>query len=274
MPMAELPEISKITKQMNSKLTGKEILEITLLQNKSANVSGKNFCKRCKCAKILSVKNKGKWFWISLDNKENILISLGMGGDLLYFKDSKIKSEKYQVRVNFADNTGFTLRFWWFGKFILCSDKELSSEPNTKDIGIDPYDKRFTIEYFKEILKGKKTQIKAFLLNQKNISAIGNMYMHDILFKAKLHPKKKIQDMKEKDILALYDSINNIFEFSQKKGASWYEFDFLGKKGNYCREDFLVGYKEKKPCPICSSEIQFIKTGSTSSYICPKCQKI
>jgi len=272
--MAELPEISKITKQMNSKLKGKEISGITLLQNKSANASQKDFCKRCNKAKVLSVKNKGKWFWISLDNRENILISLGMGGDLLYFEESKYKSEKYQVRVDFNDNTGFTLRFWWFGKFILCSDKELSNEPNTKDIGIDPYDKKFTLQYFREILKGKKTQIKAFLLNQKNISAIGNMYMHDILFKAKLHPKKKIQDMKEKDFLALYESIKSVFEFSQKKGASWYEFDFLGKKGKFSPEDFLIGYKDKQPCPVCASEIQFIKTGSTSSYVCPKCQKI
>jgi formamidopyrimidine-DNA glycosylase len=114
-----------------------------------------------------------------------------MGADILYFDDEENLPDKYQVKVAFTDGSGYTARFWWFGKFLLVSDDELESEPNTKDIAIDPFDGRFTLDYFSSLLKGKRTQVKAFLMNQRNVSSIGNMYMRDILFKARLHPQKK-----------------------------------------------------------------------------------
>ena len=157
---------------------------------------------------------------------------------------------------------------------MLVSDDELASEPNIKDIGIDPFDERFTLDYFSSLMKGKKTQIKSFLMNQKNVSGIGNMYMHDILFKARLHPKKKISDMNDDEIKLLYTSITDVLNLSLEKGTFAYESDFFGKKGGYTMDYFLVGYKENQPCPVCGDTIVSIKTGSTTSYICPTCQKL
>ena len=113
---------------------------------------------------------------------------------------------------------------------MLVSDDELESEPNTKDIAIDPFDERFTFDYFSSLLKGRKTQIKAFLMNQKNVSGIGNMYMHDILFKAGLHPQKKISDMDEAEIKQLYVSITGILNLSRKKAHLLTKVISLAKK--------------------------------------------
>jgi formamidopyrimidine-DNA glycosylase len=99
------------------------------------------------------------------------------------------------------------------------------------------------------------------------------MYMHDILFKARLHPKTKISAMDEGDVMRLYDSIMEILTLSRDKGAFAYEMDFFGQKGGYTMDDFLVGYKEGKPCPACGETIVSIKTGGSASYICPACQK-
>jgi len=111
-------------------------------------------------------------------------------------------------------------------------------------------------------------------MDQKNVSGIGNMYMHDILFKARLHPQKKISDMDGEEIKLLYNSIKDILNLSQEKGAFAYESDFFGQKGGYTMDYFLVGYRENQPCPVCGETIISIKTGSTTSYICPACQKI
>ena len=138
----------------------------------------------------------------------------------------------------------------------------------------DPFDDSFTYEYFKGSLKGKKGQIKAFMMDQKNIAGIGNMYMHDILFKAKLHPQKKISDMKESDINKLYDSMMFILRYSESKGAFAYEADIFGNKGEFTLDDFLIGYKEGKPCPECGTLIEQIKAGGTSTFLCVKCQQI
>ena len=272
--MAELPEIAKLTGQMKETLHGKTIKTITLLQEKCANIPPAKFQKRVTGARIVDIKNKGKWIITALDNGENILLSLGMGADILYFENESNVPEKYQIKALFSDGCGYTARFWWFGKYLLASDKELELEPNTKDIAIDPFDKKFTLEYFKSLMKGKKAQVKAFLMNQKNIGGIGNMYMHDILFKARLHPQKKISDMSEDDIKLLYKSIIDILNLSRKKGAFAFESDFFGQKGGFTMDYFLVGYKENQPCPVCSEKIISIKTGSTSTFICPDCQKI
>ncbi|NLM09852.1 MAG: Fpg/Nei family DNA glycosylase [Clostridiaceae bacterium] len=272
--MAELPEIVKLAGQMKDTLRGKTIQSITLLQEKCANIPSDEFQRRVTGARIKDIWNKGKWIITSLHNDENILLSLGMGADILYFDNEKNQSDKYQVKLLFSDGSGYTARFWWFGKFLLVSDDELASEPNTKDIAIDPFDERFTFDYFSSLLKGRKTQIKAFLMNQKNVSGIGNMYMHDILFNARLHPKMKISDMNEDDIKRLYNSIKDILNLSREKGTFAYESDFFGQKGGYTTDYFLVGYKENQPCPACGETIVSIKTGSTASYICPACQKI
>ena len=270
--MAELPEITKLAGQMNKTLCGKTIREITLLQEKCANIPIDEFQKRTADAKITDTRNKGKWIITSLDNGENILLSLGMGADILFFEREDDVPEKYQVKVLFSDGSGYTARFWWFGKFLLSSDKELPSETNTNNIAIDPFDDGFTFSYFASLLAGKKTQIKAFLMNQKNVGGIGNMYMHDILFKARVHPQKKISDMSDEEIKLLYNSIIGVLDFSRKKGAFSYESDFFGEKGGFTADDFLVGYRENQPCPVCGEKIVSIKTGSTSTFICPVCQ--
>ena len=272
--MAELPEIFKLAGQMRDTLRGKTIQSVTLLQKKCTNIPPDEFQKRVAGAMVKDVRNKGKWIITELNNGENILLSLGMGADVLYFENEKDQAEKYQVKAVFSDGSGYTARFWWFGKFLLVTDDELESEPNTKDIAIDPFDKRFTPEYFSSLLKGKKTQIKSFLLEQKNVSGIGNMYMHDILFKARLHPQKKISDMIEEEIRLLYESIIEILNLSLEKGTFAYESDFFGQKGGYTMDYFLVGYKKDQPCPVCGEKIITVKTGSTVSYICPACQKV
>ena len=272
--MAELPEITKLAGQMKTTLVGKTLATVELLQEKCANIPPQEFQARAAGAKITDVYHKGKWIITALAGGENILLSLGMGGDIIYFKSEETLPEKYQIKINFTDKTGYTARFWWFGKFLLVSDAELETDASTKDIAMDPFDAKFTPEYFAALLKGKKTQVKAFLMNQKNVGGIGNMYMHDILFKAGLHPQTKISDMSADDVARLYDSVLGVLDLSRSKGSFSYEADFFGDKGGYGMEDFLIGYKENQPCPACGDTIVQIKTGSTSSFVCPACQKV
>ncbi|KLU39894.1 MAG: hypothetical protein AA931_08040 [Peptococcaceae bacterium 1109] len=71
-----------------------------------------------------------------------------MGADVLSYEDGSSTRDKYQVKVAFNDACGYTVRFWWFGKFLLFTGDELAADPNTKDIALDPFDERFTFEHF------------------------------------------------------------------------------------------------------------------------------
>jgi len=136
-----------------------------------------------------------------------------------------------------------------------------------------PTDEKFTPDYFRKLLASKKTGVKSFLLDQKNVAGIGNVYIQDILFRAKLHPNRKISTLSEKEITLLHKTIREVLNNSIKLGGAAFELDFYGRKGGCTPNNFLVGYKSGKPCPQCGTTIEKIRTGSTASYICPSCQQ-
>jgi len=144
----------------------------------------------------------------------------------------------------------------------------------TSKLGISPIEKEFTVERLGSLLSGRRGAIKSFLLDQKNIAGIGNVYVQDTLFKARLHPLRGIQTLTESEIQALHRSVGEVLRTSIRLGGLRYERDLYGRRGRYGSEQFLVGYKEKKPCPVCGTTVKKIRTGSTSSYICPKCQQL
>ncbi|MEM3700353.1 MAG: zinc finger domain-containing protein [Candidatus Bathyarchaeia archaeon] len=201
-----------------------------------------------------------------------MLINLGMNADLLYFTPSQKLPEKYQFKLIFDDGTGFTIHFQWFGYIHLLKETDLNKHKLTAHLGFSPIDEEFTLEHFKKLLTGKKTVIKNFLLDQKNVAGIGNVYIQDILFEAKLHPNRKISTLSEKEICKLYHAIRDVLNRAIQLGGLAYEKDIYGQKGRLTIKEFLVGYKTRQPCPRCKTPIEKIKTGSTSSYICPKCQ--
>jgi formamidopyrimidine-DNA glycosylase len=91
-------------------------------------------------------------------------------------------------------------------------------------------------------------------------------------FFAHLHPLRKIESLTPLEVADLYRAIHAGLEPSLKKGGAFYEVDLFGQKGGFTMEDILIGYKQNQPCPVCGTPIIKIKTGSTSSFICPTCQ--
>jgi formamidopyrimidine-DNA glycosylase len=272
--MPELPEITIIAKQMDKEIKRKHIANIEAKQPKNLNMPVQNFLEKVKGKIVSNVSSKGKWLFIKLDPAYNMLINLGMGAEILYFTPNQTLPEKHQFKLTFSDETGFTMHFWWFGYIHLIPEKDLNKHKLTAQLGMSPTDGKFTLKYFKKLLANKKTGIKSFLLDQKNMAGIGNVYVQDILFKAKLHLNRKISTLSEEEINNLYNAIQSILNHSIRLGGLAYEKGFYGKNGKFTINEFLVGYKTGKPCPTCGTLIAKIKTGSASSYICPKCQKL
>jgi formamidopyrimidine-DNA glycosylase len=270
----ELPEIAVISRQMNKEITGKRITDIEARQPKNLNMPVKEFMKIAKGKTVKNVSSKGKWTVIKLDPAYYMFINRGMNADVLYFTPKQKLPEKYQFKLTFADKTGFTIQFQWFGYVHLVSEKNLGKNKITAQLGISPMDKEFTLEHFENLLANKKAGIKSFLIDQKNVAGIGNVYIQDILFKAKLHPNRKISTLSKKEKTNLYNAIGDVLNHSIKLGGLTYEKDFYGQTGKFTINEFLVGYKTGKPCPTCKTPIEKIKTGTTSSYICPKCQTL
>ncbi len=270
--MPELPEITVIAGQMNREIAGKCVASVEVKQPKNLNIPVAEFEKIINGKTVNEVFSRGKWIFIKLTAAYYLLVNLGMGAELLYFSPNQKLPEKYHFKIAFSDESGFTIHFWWFGYIHLVHEKELSKHALTAKLGVSPTDESFTLENFKKLLTNKKGRIKDFLLDQKNVACVGNVYVQDILFKARLHPNRKIPTISEKEIESLYKAFISTLNHSIKLGGLAYEKDFYGKNGRFTLDEFLVGYKTGKPCPSCKTPIEKIKTGSASSYVCPKCQ--
>jgi formamidopyrimidine-DNA glycosylase len=270
----ELPELVTISRQMSKELVGKKILEVEVANPKCLNISLKQFREIVIGKTVRAVESRGKWLFIKISSNNVLLFNPGMGVDILHFKPSDKLPEKYNIKLTLDNHTGFTIRVWWFCYLHLMPENKLSEHKLTARLGISPLDRKFTLDYFKRLLHKKRGNIKSFILDQKNIAGIGNVYAQDTLFNARLHPKRTIQSLTEEEIKALYSSVKSVLNESIKLGGLAYEKDFYGKKGGYGAEQFKVGYKLGKPCPVCGTTVQKIKTGSTSSFICPVCQPL
>lgn len=267
--MPELPEVTCRAREMDSALKGKTFVDMVIIQPKSLNETPEEFRAHLIGATITNVTNIGKWIVVETD-QGYLLINLGMGGEIL-LREKNDLPEKYRLIISFKDLTSLVINFWWFGYAHYAPLDSLQSHPMIAKIGPNALEVNFGM--LKRIIGNRKTAIKTILLDQSQIAGIGNAYIHDILFLAHLHPLRPANSLKDNEINALIKAIHQGLEPSLAKNGAFYEITLFGEKGGFQMEDILIGYREGQPCPKCGSLIEKIKTGSTSSFICPKCQK-
>lgn len=268
--MPELPEIVVISKQMSETIVEKKIEEVAIYQSKCLNRPEEDYARHLVGQKIKKVMPLGKWVDIHLERGDHLFLCLGMGGELLYFTSPGEIPSNVKFFVRFTDQSGFYITLSWFGYFHLVLKGE--ANPMTDTLGQDALE--MSLKDFQKKLKGRKSSIKSFLMNQKHIRGIGNFYIQEILFQARMHPMKKIDCLSDEDIVLLYEAMQSVLEEAVDKGSSFYEVDFFGQKGDYTLELLSFAYKEGAPCPVCSTETEKIKTGSTAQFVCPSCQPL
>jgi formamidopyrimidine-DNA glycosylase len=266
--MPELPEIATRAVQMNAELKGKIISGVEVIQPKCLNVPVEEFSQALAGAELGETTFRGKWL-VTETNQGNLLFNLGMGGELLLVTRQSLP-EKYRLIFDFNDGSSLAVNFWWFGYAHYARPGELDKHPMLAKIGRNALD--VSADDLYTMIKDKRGNLKAFLIDQSGLAGIGNAYAHDILFLARLHPQRQLKSLSRDEVEALAAAIQKGLRMSLDKGGAFYEMDLHGKKGGFLLEDLMVAYRENQPCPVCGTLIQKLKTGSTTTYICPNCQ--
>jgi len=268
--VAELPEIIIIARQMDQRLAGLGLESVSLDQPKSLDRPAEEFAAALVRRRLLRVRPQGKWLVLEFGPPgPNLLINPGMGMDILDLAVEPPKTPQFLFR--FQDGRGFSLRFWWFGYLRLARPGE--ERRKAGDLGPAPLSQEFTPEYLARLLERKeRTALKSLLLDQKLLAGIGNVYAQDICFEVRAHPRTRIRDLSQEQRAGLFEAIERTLAAAVERGINYFESDFLGRRGEWGRESFLVGYRTGLPCPACGTAVQKIRTGATASYICPRCQ--
>ena len=165
----------------------------------------------------------------------------------------------------------FNMQMWGFVG--LLEKSEIPKHPYA-EVGIPPLSDRFTLERFDQLLEEypEKTKkgVKGFLVTSKHINGIGNGYLQDILFKAKIHPSRKIPTLKPEERKKLYTAIQDTMAEAIKLGGREDEHDLYDHPGGYKR--LMSNQTAGQPCPNCGTAIQKISYLGGACYICPTCQ--
>ncbi len=270
--MPELPDIHILAESLNQALVGRHIDNVSVHQPKCLNLQPSTFRKKAKGRRFEGFKQRGKWILAQLDQSLTLALNLGMGGDiLLHNSDKKPNKEYHRVVIYLNNKQWLGIHHWWFGHVHLIDTKKLDLHPQIGSLGIEPLDNDFTVEKLEEMLSKKRGRIKSYLLNQRFVAGIGNVYIQDILWRAKLHPERPANTLGQKEIRLLHSSIQKTLREGIKYGGGPKEQDVWGNEGRYMKHR-PIGYRTGEPCPTCGATIEELRVGQTTSYICPQCQ--
>lgn len=268
--MPELPEIAARAGEMHTELRGKKIVNIEILQPKCLNVPASDFIASLSGAELKGTTFHGKW--LMTDTSQGwFLLNMGMGGEILLVTRQTLP-EKRRLILDFEDGSTLSINFWWFGYAHYMAADRLPEHKMTAMLGPNAID--LNVDELRTLIKGQRARLKTFLLDQSKVAGIGNAYIHDILFLARLHPLRPLPTLLDEEIFRLQHAIHAGLQPSIDKGGAFYELNLHGQKGGFVVEDIIIGYREGQPCPACGTTIQKIKTGSNSSFICPACQSM
>lgn len=268
--MPELPEIASRVREMQGALVGKTICHVDIVQPRSLNLPPEEFVSSMNGASVCEVTRRGKWIQV-VTNRGHLLINMGMGGELLLC-DATHLPEKRRAVLHFTDTTRLAVNFWWFGHIHFVPTDQLAEHRLTANIGADALE--ISTKDLADLVARHRGPIKTLLLDQARIAGIGNAYIHDILFMARLHPLRPSNTLTGPEVFALLEAIHHGLIPSMELGGAFYETDLHGRPGRFTVDHIMVGYREGQPCPSCGETIVKIKTGSNSSFICPRCQPL
>ena len=287
--MPELPEVEIVRQSLNKKINGKIIKKVIV---KNRNLRFKiplNFTSILKNKRIIKVDRFSKYLIIFLSNDHVCLIHLGMSGTI------HLVNKK---RKNFITNTSFyhsptlpkkhnhveiffdDLKFIYndprrFGYFEIIQNFELLKNKINK-FGPEPFSVKFNFDYLHSFLKNKEKNIKNFLLDQRFVSGIGNIYASEILYLSKIKPDKKAKNLTKKELKKILVHSKKVLSKAINKGGSSIK-DFKnisGLKGEY-QKDFKVYQRAGLKCKRSSCEgiIKKKNISNRSTFFCNLCQK-
>ena len=287
--MPELPEVEIVRQSLHKKINGK-IIKKVIVKNRNLRIKVPlYFSSILENKKIIKVDRFSKYIIIFLSNNHICLIHLGMSGtihlvykkkrDLItntsFYQSPTLPKKHNHIEIFFDD-----LRFIYndprrFGYFEIIKNYKLLENKMNK-LGPEPFSVKFNLEYLFSFLRDKKKNIKNFLLDQRFVSGIGNIYASEILYLSKIRPDKKAKNLTKKDLKKILINSKKILSKAIKKGGSSIK-DFRnisGSKGEF-QNDFKVYQRVGLKCKrsICKGIIKKKNISNRSTFFCNICQK-
>ncbi|HNM49996.1 MAG TPA: bifunctional DNA-formamidopyrimidine glycosylase/DNA-(apurinic or apyrimidinic site) lyase [Candidatus Obscuribacter sp.] len=277
--MPELPEVETVVRGLQQALPGDSLKSVQVLRPDSiAFPDPDQFRRLLPGHGFLSVRRRGKYILIDLDEDAALVCHLRMSGRLLIRARGAGANDARFLRVKMPLASGRQLHFEdmrVFGR-LWYKPRGVSLEevvPALSELGLEPLTD-LTAAKLKLLFAGKKQAVKTTLLDQTLIAGVGNIYADEALFLTGVHPQTSAGDLTARSLTRLVESIQLVLSRGIESGGSTLR-DYVnaeGVNGNYQNQAWVYG-REDEPCLKCGREIVRVKVAGRSSHFCPGCQK-
>jgi len=273
----ECPEAHILADQMNKEVTGKTIISYETQNSQQLQQKGfisKNVVfEQIVGCKILSVIARGNTILVKLDNCWNIVLAPEYGGSIS-LHTSQAKPSKFHLKLDLQDII-LTVNLAGIGCIQAVEDYLLKTNYlYNRDFSqtLNPLETDFTFEYFIEKLDNKKQNIKTAIVGKTAvIVGMSNSAFQDIIYRAKISPKRNTGTLTAEEKKNLYQAIIQLIKERLESGGKSQFVDLYGKPGLYISK---MGSNQKgQTCATCRSKIERINHGGGQVYLCPICQK-
>ena len=274
--MLELPEVYTLAKQAAKTLSGKKIAHVfnATKPHKFTFYNGDPL----EYGKLLTGKTiesaKGYGMFVDLFLTEGTVISIGDGVSTHYAEPGEKIPANYQLLITFDDESFLVFSVAMYGFINVYPDGIIDNKYHklSKE-SISPLTEEYSETLFFKLFTDTKKDltVKALLATEQRIPGIGNGVLQDILFNAKIHPKRKISTFTDAQKSNLFGSLKSTLKEMTEKGGRDTQKDLYGNNG--CYHTILSSKTWKNPCPICRGTIVKENYMGGSIYYCPHCQK-
>ena len=287
--MPELPEVEIVRQSLEKKVKDKTI-EKVLVKNRNLRFKiNSNFERHLKKKKIKKIDRFSKYLIILFEDNSGFIIHLGMSGTIHLFDFNKkniftntsfYNSQILPKKHNHVIIQFNKLKFIYndprrFGFFKIFNNK-IELEKKFSHFGPEPFSKSFNVKYIIKYLKNKEKNIKNFLLDQKFVSGIGNIYASEILFFSKINPARKAKKLTKDECKKILSYSKIVLKKAIKKGGSSIQnFQNIDGKIGTFQKNFRVYQRENLRClePKCNGVVKKKIISNRSSFFCNYCQK-
>lgn len=278
--MPELPEAETIARDLRRHVVGRTVtgVKVTHADVLGSGLTAKSLSDRVVGRHIGDVGRRGKNVVIRFRAGSRIgpilVVNLGMTGRLVVSEAPKA-SELRHVAVRFELDHGGAILYddsRRFGRLDLYTPKEWLARQ--RELGIEPFSDALTAERLHEMTQRSRTPIRNWLLDQRRIAGIGNIYANEALFRAGIRPTRPANTLSRADAERLRKGIRDVLgEAIKVRGTTLRDYrDASGEAGGF--EPLLRVYgREGKPCPVCGTPIERVVISNRSAFYCPDCQK-
>ena len=288
--MPELPEVETVRRGLAPAMEGARLLKVEVHDRRLRWPLAKDFEKRLTGKTVEGLGRRAKYLLADLSSGDVLMMHLGMSGSFRVGKDAKpgvyyherSKSTAHD-HVVFHMSNGATVTFndpRRFGSMKLVARAKLDQEPLLRGLGPEPLGNEFDAAMLATACMAKKTSLKAALSDQRVVAGLGNIYVCEALFRARLSPKSLASTIADRNgkpnarAGALVNAIKAVLKDAIQAGGSSLRDHRRtdGALGDF-QHSFQVYDREGEPCPDCKGKIKRIVQTGRSTFYCPSCQK-